>query len=289
MNGNFDNLSDFNVTVVGLGLIGGSIAKSIRKNLKIRRLWAIDIDEAVLDCARKEGIIDDGFTQPEFPLENSDIVILCTYPEATVNFIKKNLDCFKSGAIITDTAGIKSRLVSEVSSVLRHDLEFIGGHPMCGKESIGYGFSSETLFEGGQYILTPTERSPESTVAFMTKIIGAMGFKSIILMPPREHDKKIAFTSQLPHIIACALMNNNYLSSGFDGIGGSFRDATRVADINSSLWCELIIENKSNILSEIDTFITDLSNIRNIIKNDDIDRLNAAFTKSSLLRREMNK
>lgn len=289
MSGNFDNLSDFNITVVGLGLIGGSIAKSIRKNLKIQNLWAIDIDEAILSRAGEEGIIDEGFTQSEFPLANSDMVILCTYPEAAVSFIEKNMDLFKPGAIITDTAGIKSSLVSKISSILRNDLEFIGGHPMCGRESIGYSFSSEKLFEGGQYILTPTEHSSETALAFMTKIIEAMGFKSVVLMSPQEHDKRIAFTSQLPHIIACALMNNNYLSTGFDGIGGSFRDATRVADINSSLWCELIIENKSNIMSEITSFIADLSNIYNIIENDDMDGLNAAFARSSLLRREMNK
>jgi len=282
------DISNLSVTVVGLGLIGGSFAKSIRQNLKIKNLWAVDINEEALDEAASSGVIDKGFTEPQFPLENSDIVILCTYPNITIEFLKNNMKFFKSKSIITDTIGIKNKIISDASSIIRDDLEFVGGHPMSGKESTGYNCSDANIFNQSQYILTPSISTSRHAINLLKQIIMGIGFKEVIEMSSQTHDEIVAFTSQLPHVIACTLMNNIKLDNNLDCIAGSFKDVTRVADINCELWSELLYENKTNILEEIDTFIKDLNNIRNIIKCEDIDYLKSFFEKSSLRRKEMN-
>lgn len=283
------NLPNLNVTIVGLGLIGGSIAKAIKKKLKINKLWAVDIDINILKEAKHEGVIDDGFINPKFPLENSDVVIFCTYPNVTIDFIKNNMQSFKNNSIITDTTGIKNKIVSEMSYIMRSDVEFIGGHPMSGKENAGYHFSDENICNDANYILTPDKNTSEFSIEILMEIIKGIGFKKITVMSPEVHDKTVAFTSQLPHIIACSLMNNKRVEDISNCIGGSFKDVTRVADINCDLWCELIHENKKNILDELDNFINDINNIYDIINNDDIENLKSIFIKSSLRRKEMNK
>jgi prephenate dehydrogenase len=280
-------LHDLSVTIVGLGLIGGSLAKSIRKNLKIKNLWAVDIDSDILSSAANSGVIDKGFTKPQFPLENSDIVILCIYPRATVNFLKENMKYFKNNAIITDTAGVKNKIVAQAECFVRNDLQFIGGHPMSGRESIGYNFSSHHIFEGAQYILTPTAKTSQNSLILLKGLILGMGFKEVVMMTPEKHDETVAFTSQLPHIIAITLMNSDKLDGKLDGIGGSFRDLTRIADINNGLWSELIYENKDNILKELERFLTSTNDIYHAIKNEESDYLHSIFQKSSLRRKEM--
>lgn len=282
------DISNLNITIVGIGLIGGSYAKAIRKNIKINKLWAIDINIDALNEAKCTGVIDDGFINSQFPLENSDIVILCTYPNITIDFLKDNMKYFKKNALITDTLGMKNKIVSEVLGVIRDDLEFIGGHPMSGKESNGYNYSDADIFKNAQYILTPSKDTSSNTLNLLKQIIKSIGFNEIIEMSAQTHDEKVAFTSQLPHIIACTLMNNSNLDNNLHCIGGSFRDATRVADINSELWSELIFENKNNILNELNNFIADITNIHNIISSDDRNSLVSFLNVSKARRKEMN-
>nr|WP_312576480.1 prephenate dehydrogenase [Sedimentibacter sp.] len=282
------SISDLNITIVGIGLIGGSYAKAIRKNININKLWAIDINIDSLNEAVSTGVIDDGYVAPQFPLENSDLVILCTYPNITIDFLKNNMKHFKKNALITDTIGMKNKIVSEVLSIKRDDLEFIGGHPMSGRESIGYSCSDDSIFKNAQYILTPDKNTSASSLNLLKQIITGIGFSEIIEMSPQKHDAKVAFTSQLPHVIACTLMNNSELNDDLQCVGGSFKDATRVADINSELWSELIFENKYNILNVLNDFIVDITNIYDIIKSDDKNSLISFLNKSSIRRKEMN-
>ncbi|MDW5299718.1 MAG: prephenate dehydrogenase [Sedimentibacter sp.] len=283
-----NNIEDLNITVVGLGLIGGSIAKAIRKNLKVRNLWAVDLDINALSESKKSGIIDNCYVDPKYPLQNSEIVIMCTYPDTTLDFIKNNMIHFKQNALITDTSGIKGKIVTEVKKVMRDDLEFIGGHPMSGKETFGYQFSDDAIFLGANYILTPDESNTEDSVSFLKEILLKIGFKKIVETTPQMHDEIIAYTSQLPHVIASLLMTNSKFEKSIDCIGGSFKDITRVADINCDLWCQLLYENKKNILSELSVLINDINNICDIINNDDLHSLESIFKKSSILRKEIN-
>lgn len=279
--------SNLNLTIVGLGLIGGSLAKAIRKNTDIGNLWAVDLDENTLKSAKSEGVIDEYYLNPQIPLSHSDIIIFCTYPGVTVEIIKNNANYLKPNSIVTDTSGIKNNIVQEINDFIREDVEFIGGHPMSGKESKGYEFSDESIFHNAEYILTPEEKISDYSIKILTKLIKDIGFNRVTLMSAESHDKRIAFTSQLPHIIACALMNNHKIGEGLECIGGSFRDMTRIADINSSLWCELIYQNKKNLLDELSNFIFDLNKIYDNLEADDFKSLKAMMKSSSLRRKEI--
>ncbi|MGB4440332.1 MAG: prephenate dehydrogenase [Sedimentibacter sp.] len=282
------NIDNLNITIVGLGLIGGSLAKALRKNLNVKNLWAVDLNINALEESKKAGIIDEYYVDPKYPLENSEIVIMCTYPDTTLDFIKSNIGNFKYNALITDTSGIKSKIVTEAKKIMRDDLNFIGGHPMSGKESVGYEFSDDAIFLGANFILTPDESNTEESVLFLKEILLKIGFKKIIEITPQMHDEIIAYTSQVPHVIASALMTNSKFEKSIDCIGGSFRDMTRVADINCDLWCQLLYENKKNILAELSVLINDINNIYDIIDKDDLHSLELLFKKSSILRKEIN-
>lgn len=273
------SLSKLNITIVGLGLIGGTFARSIKENINVKNLWAVDIDEQVLSDAEKLKVIDKGFINPKFPLQNSDIIILCIYPNLTIKFIKDNINDFKQNAIITDTSGIKHKIVEEVNSFIREDLDFIGGHPMAGKEASGFLNSNNHIFNNAQYILTPSSRSKTKNINLLKMILSNLKFKSVNELTPESHDNLIAYTSHLPHIIACALVNN-VGNNTYSCIGGSFRDATRVADINSDLWSELLIENKEAVLNEVQKFLRDINNIYELIESSNQEYLRLYLEKS---------
>jgi prephenate dehydrogenase len=281
--------TDFNITIVGLGLIGGSFAMALRE-LKPKNIWAIDIDKNTLRAAEKMNIIDKGYTNPEIPLSSSDIVIIAVYPQKTINFVKNNMNLFKSGAIITDTAGIKSNLIHEIMPVLRKDLDFIGGHPMAGKEESGLNAASKDMFKNANYILTPINGNKEENINLITEIARGMGCKRVVHLTPKEHDDIIAYTSQLPHVIAVSLIDCNSSIEGVaQFIGGGFKDTTRVATVNVELWPELLLNNKENIISKIEDFERNIIEIKTAIINNDEVFLKTRFENATMKRKENGK
>ncbi|MBX4271285.1 prephenate dehydrogenase [Clostridium estertheticum] len=279
--------TDFNITIVGLGLIGGSFAMALRK-LNPKNIWAIDIDKETLRVAEEMNIIDKGYLSPEIPLSNSDIVILAVYPQKTINFVKINMDSFKSGAVITDTAGIKSNLINEIMPVLRKDLDFIGGHPMAGKEESGLKAASKDMFKNANYIITPINGNDEENVSLISDIARGMGCKRVVRLTPEEHDDIIAYTSQLPHIIAVSLIDCNSSIKGVSKfIGGGFKDTTRVATINGELWPELLMYNEENIISKIEDFEQNIKEIKDAIINHDETFLKRRFEIATKKRKEI--
>lgn len=279
---------ELNITIVGLGLIGGSYAEAIKK-LNPKNLWAVDIDEDSLRYAEDKKIIDKGFTCGEIPLKDSDIVIMAVYPELTKSFIIENMDNFKENAIITDSAGIKENLIFEINSMLRSDLDFIGGHPMAGRETSGVRSASAEIFQDANYILTPTSRNKEKNIEIIESLVKKIGFKNIVKIDPRKHDEIIAFTSQLPHVIAITLMNCNYIENINSFTGGSFNDVTRIAKINPSLWSELMIENSEHIVNQIELFESYMTRIKDAIKDGNYNVLNAILKESSEKKEEQSK
>ncbi|TCO73811.1 prephenate dehydrogenase [Marinisporobacter balticus] len=267
---------DFNITIVGLGLIGGSYAMAL-KDLNPKNIWAVDIDKNALKTAQELGIIDQGYVDPEIPLKNSDIVILCIYPNLAIEFIKEQMDHFKTGAIITDTAGIKEKLLSKINGFVRTDIDFIGGHPMAGREYKGLSFASKDIFDGANYILTPIEQNKKENIQRIEYMIKGIGCKNIIKIDPKKHDEIIAFTSQLPHIVAAALMNGAKEENTHLFVAGSFKDATRVARMNTKLWSELLIENRENTIEQIERFEKYMTEIKNTIINNDQVTLEELF------------
>ena len=279
--------TDFNITIVGLGLIGGSFAMALKK-LNPKNLWAIDIDKATLETAEKMNIIDRGYISPEIPLRNSDIVILAIYPQKTIAFVKTNMKFFKSGAVITDTAGIKSDLISEIMPILREDIDFIGGHPMAGKEESGLKAATMDMFKHANYILTPINGNRERNINLITELASDMGCKRVVHLTPMEHDDIIAYTSQLPHVIAVSLIDsNNSITRISQFVGEGFKDTTRVATINEELWPELLLYNKQNIINKIEDFENNIKEIKAAIINGDEAFLKKRFESATNKRKEL--
>jgi prephenate dehydrogenase len=278
---------DFNITVVGLGLIGGAFAMAL-KDLKPKNLWGIDIDENAIETAENMGIIDKGYSNAEIPLKNSDIVIIALYPNLTEKFIKQNNKFFKSGAIITDSAGIKETLVTNVNAFIREDVDFIGGHPMAGRESKGLAYASKEIFRNANYILTPTQKNNRVSINILECIMKKLGCKNVVKIDPRAHDEIIAYTSHLPHIIAAALMNSDNLPIETEKfIAGGFKDVTRIADANADLWAELLMGNADNIINKLEIFEQNIKRIKYALKVKNEVFIKTEFESAGERRREM--
>ncbi|MBR5934195.1 MAG: prephenate dehydrogenase [Treponema sp.] len=295
-------LTDMTFGFVGLGLMGGSIAKAIKQKVlssgtevfKIgegldglshdqvnAKIFAMDMNLDSLKNAKEENIIDEWFApqQTDEMLEKCDFVFICLYPKATVRFLAEHKNAFKSDSIVTDISGVKTLIAQKVfessSSPVRDDVDFILGHPMAGNEKEGYGASCGTVFEGRNYILMPHKSNREENLALMRELITKLGIKRIIETDYKTHDHKIAFTSQLCHVIASSLVD----SAEDDKItafgGGSYEDLTRIALINAPLWTELFLLNKEELVSMINSFENSLSKIKNAIESENASELNS--------------
>lgn len=277
---------ELEITIVGLGLIGGSFAKALRK-LSPKKLWAVDVDKDVLELAESTGIIDKGYLDGEVPLRSSNLVVICVYPELTSKFIRENMNNFRQGAVITDTAGIKSKILNEVKTFLRDDLDFVGGHPLAGKEGSGYINASADIFLGANYLITPVATNKEENLILVEEMVRAIGCKQHVRMDPVKHDEIIALTSQLPHVIATALMNCSQSDDTGMFIGGSFKDATRVAQINVGLWSELLMENRENTLNQIELFLENIGKIKQMLEDKDTASLEEILRRAGKARESL--
>ncbi len=284
-----DNFKDLIVTVVGLGIIGGGFAQSF-KDMGIKTVYGIDIDEDTLRKAEGKGIITKGFLKTKEPLEKSDIVVITLYPNLMKSFFVNNMENFKENAIITDVVGIKGKIMEDIKPVIEkssRNIDFIFGHPMAGREKRGIDFADSKVFQNANYIIIKDEKNKEENLELLSEIIKNMGFKSISYLTAQEHDEIIAFTSQLTHAIAVSLVNSDnqkYDTNRF--IGDSYRDLTRIAKINEDLWSELFLGNKINLLNMIEQFEGELDIIKEALKNNDIGTLKDKFI-TSTKRREL--
>lgn len=276
-----------NIAIVGLGLIGASYAMAL-KDLAPKCIYGVDKNEETLKKALDMRIIDKAYKNGDIFLKNVDLIIIALYPQDTVEFIKNNLHNFKESVLITDTSGVKESVVDKINSILPDDMEFIGGHPMAGKEAGGIKLASKEIFKGANYIITPTAKNNKCNIDVIEKMAKSIGFKNVIYINPEEHDRIISFTSQLPHVIAVSLIDA-CIEENDIGLytGGSFRDATRVAVINSMLWAELFTMNSEKLISEIERFEESISKLKDAIKCRDVDKLDYIFKKVSLKRKEL--
>ena len=239
------------VGVVGLGLIGGSIAKAIRAYTDCT-LYGYDADGAVLSRAMEEGTLS-GVLTPE-GLNTCDLVVVALYPEATVDYVTRNQDQFRKGGLVMDTGGVKSVVCTPLEAVARESgFHFIGGHPMAGIERSGYANAVPELFQGASLILTPYDHTPESCVSEIWSLMRQLGFGHLQIATPAQHDHIIAYTSQLAHVVSCAYVGSPS-APNFQGFSaGSFQDMTRVARLNETMWTELFLENRDYLAQEIDS------------------------------------
>lgn len=275
------------LSIVGLGLIGGCYAKTLRDEFDT--IYGIDLDEKALSYAESEGIIDRGFIKSKIPLSESDLVVICLYPNLVEEFIERNNNNFKPNAVITDAVGVKGDMIDRIIGNLPSGVDFVGAHPMAGREVKGVWNSSEKIFNGANFIITPHPRNNNNNLDLIEKLAYKMGFKRVSRITPRKHDEIISFTSQLTHAIAVALVNSD--EKNFDTnvfIGDSYRDLTRIAMINEELWDKLFMGNKENLIKKIERFEESLDIIKNSLKEGDSESLKEEFRKSTVRRKEIS-
>ena len=263
---------NMNIGIVGIGLIGGSYARSLKKFGYA--IYGIDINQKSLDYALKHHIIDFGDTNPTNILKKLDVVFICLYPNDTIAFVHKYINNFKRGAIISDVVGIKRQLIDAFDIYKDDDVEFVFAHPIAGKETSGVTHSDATIFQDANFVITPTKHNTEESINVITILAKQMGFSSVTQISDTAHDEIIAFTSQLTHAIALSLVNSDdekYDTSLF--IGDSYKDLTRIAQINDDLWSELFIKNSYYLLKHIDKFEKELDILKAALKAKDKETL----------------
>ena len=275
------------IVVVGLGVIGGSFTMAL-KEAGYDDVYGIDTNEETLVKAKELGLIKQGFTSGEEIVKSADLIIMSLYPRLVKKFITDNKDNFKDGAVITDATGIKKMFVEHIVNILPNNIDFVFGHPMAGREKKGIDFASSQVFKGANYILTPIDRNKEENLNLIENLAYEIGFKRVRRITPEHHDEMIGFTSQLPHALAVALVNSDVEGRDTGSfIGDSYRDLTRIANINEDLWSELFLGNKENLLMSIQSFEDELDKIKYAIKDNDIESLKELFIKSTKRREKL--
>lgn len=267
------------ILIVGLGLIGGSYAKRLSK--KDYLVYGYDFNEQTITKAYEEKVIQNKTIDDLSFFKNIDIVVLSLYPEDNVKFLKQYQKYFQKGTIITDTTGIKTKIITEILSFIRKDLILIPSHPMAGKEVSGYNNSDPNLFSDANFIIT---KISDEDITPIYKMAEDLGFLNIEALSIQAHDEIISFLSQLTHVIAIALMNTHDAESYINYTGDSFRDLTRIAKINENLWSELFLSNQTILLKEIDDFKNALNDVEEKIINQDLDGLKEIMIKSKKAR-----
>ncbi len=260
-----------NIAVVGLGLIGGSFCKALKKNT-FHHIMGIDSNRDAIAKALEYGAIDEEITPGR--LGEANLTIICLYPQAIVNFVKENAQYFKKGGIVIDSCGIKEYVVKECTPVLNEQgVIFVGCHPMAGREFSGFDYSQDDLFKGASFIITPTEDTPQIAVDLLQTLAGSIGFGKAVVSTPQKHDEVIAYTSQLAHVVSNAYVKSPVMLN-YDGFSaGSFQDLTRVAKLNEFMWSELFMCNKDALLREINCILEHITEYRDAIVNNDTERL----------------
>lgn len=260
------------IGIVGLGLIGGSLAKAISQNTD-HTVYGTDLSEQVV----RKAVLVDAIEQPltDTLLPHCDVVIVALYPQATIDYVKAHADDFKDGAIVVDCGGVK-KMVCDALIPLSEEkgFLFVGGHPMAGLEHAGFNYAKKSLFHNASMIFTPT-RGPIESMEVLKELFISIGFTNIEIAAAADHDKKIAFTSQLAHVVSSAYIKSPTAQEHMGFSAGSYKDLTRVAKLNEVMWTELFLENADNLTREIDEIIVHLQEYNDAIKAGDADTLQA--------------
>ena len=271
------------ILIVGLGLLGGSYARVLKRFGF--HISAITLEQSSIDYALKENIIDEGSTDlDERMIGEADLVIFALYPHVFVEWIEKNQQLLKSGAIITDVTGVKRSVVYQIQDVLRPDVEFVAAHPMAGREVSGVENSTDRMFVGANYIVTPTAKNTPEAIETVIELGRLLGFSNVTTLSPEEHDEMIGFLSQLTHCIAITLMTCNDKENMEKFTGDSFRDLTRIARINDLMWSELFVANKDLLLDQMNLFIDKFCDLKAMLEAEDIDGMRAMMRYSTARR-----
>ncbi len=275
------------IVIVGLGLIGGSMAKALR-GFEDYDLIGLDVSQPTLRYALEQGIVDRGEEDAVKALAEGDLVFLCLHPRGIVEFLAQHRDHFKPGAMITDVCGVKGAIV-EGAKVLPETVSFVGGHPMAGTEFSGIQYALENMFHGAHYILTPNGQSSPEHLALMERAAKYVGCADVIRTTPEKHDAIIAYTSQMMHIIAVSVCDDPSLFEyqGFEG--DSFRSCTRVAALDVPLWTQLFSMNAKALGTALEQLEEHIRQYRLAIQAGDLNALTQKLTFSSARKRHISR
>lgn len=273
------------VGIVGLGLIGGSIARAYKR--KNNTIYAIDKDTTILDVAKMISVVDGDLDKDTIAL--CDCILVALYPKDTIAYLKENAKYIKKDTIVFDCCGVKEEICAKGFEIAKeYGFTFVGGHPMAGKQYSGFKYSSEDLFEEASMIVVP-ERCDD--IEFLNKLkdmLMPIGFGKVTVSTADTHDKVISFTSQMPHIVSNAFIKSPTAKVHAGYSAGSYRDLTRVAWLNENMWTELFFENKDNLIYELDGFIHELSKYRDALSNDDRDTMRKLLKEGRICKEEVD-
>ena len=259
------------VGIVGLGLIGGSFAKAYKRHRDCRVL-AADINETVLDFAALSGDVDGKLSDEN--IASCDLLLLTTYPQAATDYLVSNAPKIDSHTVVIDCLGVKRAICKRGFALAEeYGFTFIGGHPMAGTHNSGYKYANEELFDDQPMVIVAKPGESPEVLARAEELLKPAGFGSFAFTSPEEHDKRIAFTSQLAHVVSNAYIKSPQAEGHTGMSAGSYKDLTRVAWLKADMWSELFLENADNLLGEIDILIGHLNEYKEAIEEKDQERL----------------
>lgn len=262
-----------NVGIVGLGLIGGSMAKSVKARTA-HTVWGADLDQETMALARMSGAIDGALTEENLP--QCDLILVAICPGAAIQWVRDHAERISKSAILVDLCGVKRTVVEALAPIAEeHGFAYIGGHPMAGRERGGFTASSEDLYVGASMILTPDKRTDMQLLETLKAFFLDVGFAGLTFSDPEEHDRIIAFTSQLAHITSSAYVKSPEAQRRRGFSAGSFQDMTRVARLDENMWTELFLDDADYLVKELDILIENLTAYSNALKSGDAERVRA--------------
>lgn len=258
------------IGIVGLGLIGGSVAKAFKKYTDYEVL-GFDLKQEVMDKAISCNAIDAGL---DGRIGECDIIVLGLYPEAAVDFVRKNAVYINKDTIVTDVGGVKEKVCGGIYPIAEeYGFTFIGMHPMAGIEKFGFDYSKADMFQNASLIMTPFENTLPEKIEFLKNAFMKLGFSRVCKASPQEHDKLIAYTSQLAHVLSCCYIKSPSAMSAGGFSAGSFRDMTRVAHLNETMWTELFMENSENLAAETELLAHSLEEFAQALRKKDANEI----------------
>lgn len=271
------------VGIVGLGLIGASLAKALSHRTDCT-VYGLDIDRSTIEMALAEGTIAAELTD----LGQLDVLIVALFPQATVEYIQENAEKLRKGCLVMDICGVKKQVADRVAPLCKScGVEYIGAHPMAGRERWGYQNSTEDLFDNASIILTPIF-TDSWALQLAAQLCEQIGFGRVVYTDPDSHDKMIGYTSQLAHILSSAYIKNPLCMNYKGYTGGSFQDLTRVAKLNPIMWSELFLLNQQHLLDDLDILIGSLQEYRQALAAGDRSCLEKLLEEGSLIKQQLS-
>ena len=278
------------IAVIGLGLIGGSVCKAVKKYTDYTCL-GLDKNERIAKSALSDKSIDKSIASDSLDgLNQADLSIICLYPGQIIEFASRNIGKFKKNSIVIDAGGIKTAICEKLRPVFENtDVTFIGAHPMAGREYSGYDYSQADLFKDASFIVTPYPGTSGEKIKSVEDFTKKIGFGKFVVATPRDHDRIIAYTSQLAHVISNAYVKSDTIESRVGFYAGSFLDLTRVAKLNEDMWSSLMMLNREHLSDELKNIINRLGEYLSAFDNNDTEYLRNLLKEGRIIKENSEK